>query len=281
MKNCIYALTRGYKNLDGYKDIINRNKAIEDNISCFLDNNVDYILFHEGNILEDHQKYIQSFTNISLSFIDIHNFYPKSAFHNEDKKVLLNDKGHLISELFCEKTKNQGWDSNQRAWGLNYRHMCEFHFIYILQYLRNYKYGLRIDEDCIIQNKVNYFDFFKDSKLKLISGIFMKDCHGATINLNKFCNEFKDENKINYLKTEIGGPYTNVFLLDLEYFRNHILINKFIEKIKNNQYIIIYRWGDLPLWGEVCNLFLNKDEYNYYERNIKYYHGSHGYKVNF
>ena len=281
MKNCIYVLTRGYKNINDYKTLIERNKSIEDNLSCYLDENTEYIIFHEGNILEDHQKHIQKCTKILLKFIDIKVFEPKTAFNNEDKKVYTNDKGHLVSELFCEQTKNQGWYSNERAWGLNYRHMCEFHFIYILQYLREYKYGLRIDEDCIIKNKINYFDFFRNSNLKIISGIFMKDSDGATLNLKKFCNDFKQENKLEYSNRETGGPYTNVFLIDLEFFRNHKLVNKFIEKIKKTQNIIIYRWGDLPLWGEVCNLFLQSEEYNYCERNIKYFHGSHNYKVNF
>lgn len=281
MKNCIYALTRGYKNLDDYKILIDRNISIEKNLSSYLDENVDYILFHEGNILDDHQKYIESFTNIPFKFINIKLYEPKLAFNNDDKEVYTNNEGHFISKLFCEQTKGAGWNTNERAWGLNYRHMCEFHFIYILQYLKEYKYGLRIDEDCVIKNKLNYFDFFKNSNLKIISGIFMIDCGGATINLKKFCNTFKEKNNLIYKNNEIGGPYTNVFMLDLEYFRNHTLVRKFMEEIRINKYVIIYRWGDLPLWGEICNLFLNEDEYEYNEKNIKYYHGSHGYKVNF
>ena len=281
MKNCIYVLTRGYQKIEDYKTLIERNKSIEQNFPGLSDDNIDYIIFHEGNISEEHQKYIQNNTTIPLKFINVKLSYPGTAFNNDDKKVFIGNRGKPISQLFHDKTKKQGWETNERAWGLNYRHMCEFHFIYILKYLREYKYGLRIDEDCVIKNSTNYFDFFKDSKLKLISGRFVKDCPTATINLRQFCKSYQEKNNLKYRDNDVGGPYTNVFMLDLEYFRNNSLLKKFIEEIKNNQYVIIYRWGDLPLWGEVCNMFLEKDEYKYYERNIQYFHGSHYQKVNF
>ena len=38
-------------------------------------------------------------------------------------------------------------------------------------------------------------------------------------------------------------------------------------------YIYIYRWGDLPLWGEVISYFYDKSDYLIYNK-INYYHGS-------
>jgi len=43
--------------------------------------------------------------------------------------------------------------------------------------------------------------------------------------------------------------------------------------------IYIYRWGDLPLWGEVLEYFYKKHDYLIYNK-INYFHGSLGKYVN-
>lgn len=122
---------------------------------------------------------------------------------------------------------------------------------------------------------------FNNSNFKLISGTYTLDSRTATINLSEFSKNFILQNKLNVnYSLNIGGPYTNVLLLDIEYFRNHELINKYVNLVSKENKIYIYRWGDLPLWGEICKIFLNKNEYNYHNKNISYYHGSHNEKVN-
>ena len=94
MKNCIYVLTRGYQKIEDYKTLIERNKSIEQNFPGLSDDNIDYIIFHEGNISEEHQKYIQNNTTIPLKFINVKLSYPGTAFNNDDKKVFIGNRGN-------------------------------------------------------------------------------------------------------------------------------------------------------------------------------------------
>lgn len=64
----ITALTRGYKKIDGYATLIERNKALD----RFFNGKYPLILFHEGNIPGRHQRYIANQTpNQSVQFLDI------------------------------------------------------------------------------------------------------------------------------------------------------------------------------------------------------------------
>jgi hypothetical protein len=52
MKKCISILTRGYQDFSNYKSLLERNQHIERHLD---DKTIDLLLFHEGNIREDHQ----------------------------------------------------------------------------------------------------------------------------------------------------------------------------------------------------------------------------------
>lgn len=279
MRNCVFALTRGYNDITKYSTLINRNSAIEENIYSLYKNDIDYIIFHEGNITIEHQNYIQSKCKLKIIFTCVKECFPGTAFNNDDKEVYTNSNGYLVSYLFDEDSKNSGWSKNSHPWGLNYRHMCEFHFVYILEYLKDYKYALRIDEDCIMKNKMNYFDLLNNN-IKIVSGLHIIEGGKQVKNLRKFSETFMNENNIKKHLPSTGGPYTNVFMFDVQYFYNNILIRKYINEVKEKKFVIIYRWGDLPLWGEICYIFLNNNEYDFYNKNFKYYHGSHCNNVN-
>lgn len=108
MKKAISALTRGYKSLEGYKTLIQRNKAIKKFIN--LNNNIPLVLFHEGNIIKDHQDFIidQSLGQ-KIEFVDI-----------------------------------------SKSWFGGYEGMCRFNILELWEYLKEYDAVLRVDEDSII-----------------------------------------------------------------------------------------------------------------------------------
>uniref|UniRef100_A0A6C0CPK0 Nucleotide-diphospho-sugar transferase domain-containing protein n=1 Tax=viral metagenome TaxID=1070528 RepID=A0A6C0CPK0_9ZZZZ len=280
-KNCVYALTRGYTNTSRYESLLKRNKYIEENVVCG-DYHVDHILFHEGNITKEHQDYIQSDTSLKLTFIDIKTTTPRAAFSHEGKEIYTNNKGHLMSSLFDERTIRVGCQNNERPWGLNYRYMCEFHFVYVLEYLKGYKYAMRIDEDCYMHNKINYFDLLHNTNQKLISGWFFTDGAQAVLGMKEFSKKFIQENNVKngVLHKQTMGPYTNVLLLDVEHFSENELVRKYMNEVRENNFIIKYRWGDLPLWGQICFIFLDRNQYNLNNKAIQYFHGSHSQKVN-
>ena len=61
MKIAIFALTRGYPNQRNlYSDLLQRNKSIYEHINKKRDYPADLILFHEGNISESDQSYLNT-----------------------------------------------------------------------------------------------------------------------------------------------------------------------------------------------------------------------------
>ena len=69
MKNAIVVLTKGYKKLKFYHKLITRNISIYNHI--FIQhkinfNEYDIIIFHEGNITNEQQIYIQSYKRLLL-----------------------------------------------------------------------------------------------------------------------------------------------------------------------------------------------------------------------
>ena len=57
MSKCIAVLTRGYPTISEYDQLIKRNIHISKNLN---DKSLDILIFHEGNITEEHQIYIKN-----------------------------------------------------------------------------------------------------------------------------------------------------------------------------------------------------------------------------
>ena len=131
MKNCVAVLTRGYTNISSYQKLIRRNTQISKNLN---NKDIDCLIFHEGNIPEEHQTYIQEKTpELRLIFINVNNGH---AFKKEN-------------ELIPHSEESKKWG------GTGYRHMCAFWFTQFLEFTQEYDKLLRIDEDCYIDFNVD------------------------------------------------------------------------------------------------------------------------------
>lgn len=246
MKKVIAVLTKGYENVYQYHSLIKRNKSIERN----LKEHCPVVIFHEGNIIEEHQYFIKSKTNISLKFIEIPPFSPLEKID------------------FLEGTESFGW---------GYRHMCNFWFIDFWKYTNNYDLLLRIDEDCEISFNIDKIFKLLEQKV-CIYGKWIKDDVFVTLGLLDYLNKYFDLFNHSELK-EASGPYTNVVGFNLVKLRDNKKLFNFIEKLNDDKLIFINRWGDLPLWGGLLRILFSKDEYEE-ENLISYFHTSHGGMVN-
>ena len=100
-KIAIAALVRGYDNLDSYHELIERNRHISENIELKKNHEYKYILFHEGNIFNDHQKFIQDNTDFKINFIDVSHCFDiskeleDSAIQESGRKYK-SDKGYRL-----------------------------------------------------------------------------------------------------------------------------------------------------------------------------------------
>jgi len=244
-------LTRGYKDLSHYEKLIKRNKCLEKFNNHLY--NVDFIIFHEGNINIDHQKYISEQTpSIKFRFVDV------SKDFKNDKKI-----------EFYPPTKN---------FGLGYRNMCSFWFVGFWKYVCRYSKIIRIDEDCYIDFYFNDIFAKLDSKI-CVYGKYVFDSPKVTEGLNEFTQKFFERRGKIVETKKPAGPYTNLIGLNLRLLRRNVVLEDYIKEINLSNNIYIYRWGDLPLWGEVLH-YLYKDEDHLECKEIKYYHGSHKRDVN-
>ena len=94
--------------------------------------------------------------------------------------------------------------------------MCSFWFIDFWNFVEEYDYLLRIDEDCFINFNID--DLFKlMNTYYFVYGHYEDDKKYVTVGLNDFTLNFlKNENKDKiYESRNASGPYTNVFLLNI------------------------------------------------------------------
>ena len=247
-KNAVVILTRGYKKLDEYILLIERNINIDLNL---IDKSIDILIFNENNITIEQQEYIKSKTPLlNIKFISI----LEHAFNKEKEKIIPYYRA--------------------KQFKIGYRHMCSFWFVNFWNYVIDYDKILRIDEDCNIQFSIDkVFELLNDKKF--IFGKWDTDCDFVTIGLNHFTMDFLN----NSIEHRPAGPYTNVFGLNLLELRKNTILKKYIEEIDISNNIYIFRWGDLPLWGEVLFYLYNKDDY-LCTPLIKYYHESHNLYIN-
>jgi len=242
MDNAVVVLTRGYSNKEKYFNLLKRNKMLEK----YYNKNISYIIFHEGNISENHQEYIQLNTIIPLNFINVSNSF---------------------------RTENIDFYPPTIGFGLGYRNMCNFWFCDFWIYLTGYNKILRIDEDCFYESDYNDVFNILDDKVA-IYGLWSDDANYVTKGLQDFTKTFMNQHNKNPLKNKIGGPYSSVLGLNLNEMRKNMLLTQYIKAVKESDNIYIYRWGDLPLWGEALSQFFPINSY-IKSNEIKYYHDSH------
>jgi hypothetical protein len=256
MKSCIAVLTRGYHGITNYDTLIKRNTHISNNLN---DKSIDILIFHEGNITDEHQVYIKNETpDLKIIFLDISNI----AF-NSDKQNVIVEEAH--------------------GWGLNYKHMCSFWFVNFFDAVKEYDKLLRIDEDCFIESNIDNI-FLQLDEYVFICGHISIDCEHVTKGLNAFSLDFlkTHADKFNFKKNDEKkpkGPYTNLFGILLNKVRNNDIFETYRNEIDSSDMIYKRRWGDLPLWGEVI-YYIFGDETLKNDNTIKYFHGSHRTQIN-
>ena len=245
MKIVVAALIRGYPEKSGYKNLIKRNKYIYKNITSKVKQQVDLILFHEGNITLDHQNYINNKSPDKYTFLDVsRDFYYK-------KEILEN-----IPDL--------------ERFSIGYRLMCKFNFFHIWSYLDNYDYLIRIDEDVLI--KKFDIDFFKNIEPSFIFGTanLTNETHSYTNKSlpNELQKIFNTDNQSFY---NHKFPYTNFYVTKLDFWKNDELKST-LRIIAEHNKQILDRWGDLPVIGCILN---NMKVNITLLKNIRYTHLSH------
>lgn len=260
-KIAICALTKGYFFKKNYGALIDRNKHIYENIIKKYNFDIDLIIFHEGNIKPSHQVFVKKKSGFdSLKFIDI-----REAFSNQK----------INYSPFCSETRLS------KRFSHGYKCMCKFWFSDFLDYLKAYKFVIRVDEDCLIKS-FPIDEFVKKLENNLCSYItpliFEKDEGDVTLGLDKFCHDFFDKHHPPRVPNLNINPYSNVFMIDTQFFVNSTLFTTFAKEVLETGCIFINRWGDAVLWGAILSMY--KTNVMLESRAIRYLHGSHGTMIN-
>jgi len=247
--NAVTVLTRGYKEVQQYDLLVKRNLSISRNLK---DKTTPILIFHEGNIIEEHQQHIHMCTpELNIQFVSVN----EHAFKKEKEDV----------KIYAPTVQ----------FPLGYRHMCSFWFVDFWKYVEEYDNILRIDEDCTIDFSIDLL-FMIINERSCVFGAWEMDQEFVTEGLNEFTMDFLHQNELTTrMRPKLpSGPYTNVTGFNMKRLRENELLLKYIDDVEKSDYIYTFRWGDLALWGEALVYFFHPKEYEQL-RGICYYHGSH------
>ncbi len=264
----IIVLTKGYDNLQDYQMLIDRNDSIFEKIINVSDQIFETVIFHEGNIVKEHQEYISSKSNMPLIFRNVKECGNKSAF---------DDSKNLINYELCPPTEISS------RFPVGYKHMCHFWAIDLFDYLKEYEYIIRIDEDVIIHEiHPELITTIKENDIKFAVPFIhhLLDDPSVIVGIETLFDDFCKKNDFKPLTKfkNILGPNTNFMFLNLKYFANNTRVQSFLEMIEKSDGIYSNRWGDAVIWGII--IYALMDEPMYVLDMIEYYHGSHGHHVN-
>lgn len=244
MKSAIVALTRGYpSNKDLYSDLIKRNLSIYEKIIKLASDEIDLVLFHEGNISSEDQKYISSNYPSKIIFKDVSKYF-------------------RIIDIDLE---------GENKFNLGYRQMCRFNMFYIWDEVSNYDYIFRVDEDVeILDCDPNLFSYMKKKGLKYMTGRFTKETHRLTNETLPYY--LLSNSNLNVKKIyNHRNPYTNLYASSVKFWLNND-VQEILKLISLTDDQIRYRWGDHTVQGLILNH--KKVKINLFPK-LEYKHLSH------
>jgi hypothetical protein len=231
--SAIVCLTRGYDDVARYGALVDRNRSIYDRINRYRTDPYPLIIFHEGNVLEEHQRHILACDlNPDVRFVDVSSLFCASAFVEQ-------------------ATFREGWT-------LGYRLMCRFHALHIWLCCRHLEYILRLDEDCILDAVDREpMDWLREKNLDFVAGIFTAEAHDLTNrSLPPFVAAYRaavgeDNGPPPY---DQRFPYTNFYATRIDFWRQRC-VQRFLCAAAGEPDFLRLRWGDLPILGLALKMY--------------------------
>jgi hypothetical protein len=253
MKAALVLLTRGYPNNEWYSRLIQRNNHIYENFNKKLKTQYPLVIFHEGNITEEQQKFIVN------------------QGKNEDVRFV-NISSHFQWPQYCNPSlmKDSGFSHG-------YRIMCAFNSLHIWNYCKEFDYIFRIDEDTLIGDlDYDVFEYMESKNLDYMVGRFCEETHPLTNEtIPPVAHALLGEKwkESDYDQTKLWVPYTNLYIAKTSLFLQPEVQN-FLKALVENPDFFYNRWGDHVVSGIVLKAF-SKSEKTEAIPNFIYLHGSH------
>jgi hypothetical protein len=242
-KAIVCCLARGHSKCSEYSMLIERNKRLE-SLQWALQ--YDHVIFHEGNITEEHRAYIHSQSpDLQLKFVDV-----SDSFSRDARKVPTETECASIPE-----------------WPIGYKRMCRFWFVDFWQYVKGYRYLVRFDDDVHLRRDcLDPVMYCKRFDIKYACPHIMGEPDVVIDGLQKYTTLSAHE------VHHVPGTHTQV--IDLQYY-SRPCVTDFIQLIDQTGCQLFNRWGDAPLIGILVRQFTPKTQYNFEWKGFKGIHGSH------
>lgn len=261
----IACLTRGYDDLEKYRVLGLRNTKLYEIFYSRLPETArgdyDVLIFHEGNIDEDAQKHIQGITpQLPIQFRAIR-FYQNMIINYDLCPP------NIVSDGF----------------GMGYKNMCYFWTVDFLRYMSAYEFVIRIDEDCfLLEMDTGLVDRYRQDGIWYASPHFVgADEDYVTVGMGRLFESFMKARGIVPKRTDgLHSPYTNVMIIDVSQMRKELVVLAALAAVEKCGCIFSNRWGDLPIWGYILTMLVDKKRY-IEDKGLRYYHASHNAKINF
>jgi len=200
-----------------------------------------HIVFHEGNLPPDHQRYLKE----HLPLVQFHNI---SAFWKKPPWV----------------PPKESWLAKDRSEG--YRTMCRFFGVQLFAVMAKLDYDafMRVDDDVFMLFSADYDPFRRlfESGLVYMYGTFQEEKHTETPLtmlpwLAGYCDTFTWENRNCTAMAESvmwDMFFNNLFMTRLSYWMQPDVI-RFLYDVDHTSNIYINRWGDAPIQTAAVRLF--------------------------
>ena len=225
-KTAVVSLVRGYERPQQYNTLIERNKILEKNNK----KSIDYIIFYEGNIPLKHQLHIYKSTpDLLIKFVNVSDVFRKEDGNKSSKEL-------ITCNIY-------------NFW------VCDF-----WKYVESYDKIIRIDEN-VMYEPIMSDTFFKEDIVCYYNS-WQNDCI-LPVCMSIFTTKYFNEMLNKELESVIeGGPYTNVFGLNLKLLRKNKELFEFIKAIYESNYIYTEDGlNDSQLWGIFLKNFYNSYDY--------------------
>ena len=248
MEAAIIGIIRSHSDLQGYAYLLRRNRLLCDNVA--MDSNYDILLFHDKPIGRDIKDTIKYGCG-NVSFINIESDFSIPSWTNP------ND-----------------WVSDDR---IGYKHMCRFMSIKLWDYVSEYEYILRLDDDSWIESRIDYDLFKHTSDMGYEYGHIrrMRESHTLTNEtLPQFTIDYIKQNNVD-IKCDINNIneeiYYNNFFITKPSFWLRDKVQDYLRATDRSGGIYKYRWGDAPIHTLATKMFMEDDNIYKFE-DIEYTH---------
>ena len=259
-------LTRSYKNVADYHNLITRTNAI---LATTWAQNFDHIIFHDEGLTDAHEAFIR--LNVhnrkELRFLDV------SEVFKRYRAKPIKTATQLSSLHHCDPTELS------KSFAVGYHIMCSFWFAEIaeVQLTGEYDFLLRVDEDIVV-SPTSTFDVPDDTAAAAFistAGCYGMDDMGVTKGMEPFFSNLASSEpgrraNFSWSGKTWNSPLTSLALYNLQRMRTSQKLKLVVKRVQESQCILSNRWGDLPLWGATLSLLASPFSF----LDISYSHGS-------